>query len=246
MPAWLRFIRARLDPVSYLGLQLSLGALLLIGASWAFGSIAEEVLEREELVAVDMQLSYWLNSLQTPWLTDIMLKVSSLHGMQGMTALVLVAALLLAWKRYWTWMVILLFTVPSGAALNVLMKTVFERARPSFASSFMTVTDYSFPSGHTCASTLFYGVLAAFLVPRMPSWRWRALVCWCALGLIALVAFSRLYLGAHFLTDVLGGFAEGIAWLALCVTAAHTFARHRAERRSRLGTGRQANHEIVG
>lgn len=227
-PGWVKFLRARLNPASYLGLQLTLGVLIVVGASWIFGSIADEVLEQEEFVAIDKQISQWLNGLATPRLTEIMLKISDLHGVQGMSVLLLIAALVLAWKRYWTWLVILLVAVPGGAAINVLMKKVFERTRPQFESPLLMLTDYSFPSGHTSASTLFYGVLAALLVPRIRLWRWRALVCMGALCLVALVAFSRLYLGAHFLSDVLAGFSVGVAWLALCLTATHTFARYQS------------------
>ena len=123
---------------------------------------------------------------------------------------------------------ILLGAVPGGAAITVRMKKVIARTRPQIESPRLMLTAYSFPSGHPSASTLFDGVLAALLGPRIRLWRWRALVCMGALCLVALVAFSRLYLGAHFLSDVLAGFAVGVAWLALCLTATHTFARHQS------------------
>lgn len=226
-----KFLIERLKPGSYLGLQLTAGALVLLAASWMFGSIADEVLEEDELAAIDLRLSQWANGLEMPRVTPIMHGISDLHGVYGMTALVLIAALLLAWKRYWPWLMILLIAVPGGAVLNVLMKRIFERARPQFDTPLLTLADYSFPSGHTCASTLFYGVVASVLVPRIQSWRGRVLVCAGALLMVMLVAFSRLYLGAHFLSDVLAGFAEGLAWLALCLTAIHTYIGHRARNR---------------
>jgi undecaprenyl-diphosphatase len=231
--AWLRFLRNRLTPGSYLGLQLTCGALAVIAARWAFGSIADEVLEESEFVTTDHNISRWLNGLSTSWLTNIMLAVSDMHSAAGISVLMVLAILALAWKRYWSWAMILLITVPSGGLLNVLMKSAFQRARPQFDPPLLMLADYSFPSGHTCASTLFYGVLASLLVPRMASWRMRSVVVAAALGMVTLVAFSRLYLGAHFLSDVLAGFAEGVAWLALCLTATHTYLGHRAWRRTR-------------
>lgn len=226
MPGRYRY-HARPNPGRYFSQQLILGVLVLLGASWVFGSIADEVLEQDAFAAIDHFLSQWLNAMKTPGLTDIMLKVSAMHGVRGMSLLVLVTALALLWKKYGFWLMVMLLAVPGGALLNVLMKQVFERARPQLDSPVLALHDYSFPSGHTCASTLFYGVLAALLVSRTRSWRRRALACAMALGMVALVAFSRLYLGAHFLSDVLGGFAEGVAWLALCMTATHTYVRHR-------------------
>ncbi|NGM86840.1 phosphatase PAP2 family protein [Parapusillimonas sp. SGNA-6] len=230
---WLRFLRNRLAPGSYLGLQLTCGALVMIAASWVFGSIADEVLEESEFVTVDHNMSRWLNRLSAPWLTDIMMAISDMHGTRGISVLMVLALLVLAWKRLWSWAMILLVTVPSGGLLNVLMKQAFQRARPQFDPPLLMLTDYSFPSGHTCASTLFYGVMASLLVPRIASWRTRSLVVAVMLGMVALVAFSRLYLGAHFLSDVLAGFAEGVAWLALCLTATHTYLGHRAWKRAR-------------
>lgn len=75
------------------------------------------------------------------------------------------------------------------------------------------------------SATVLYGVLAAFIVSRTQAWRWRVFVVLAALFVVVLVAFSRLYLGAHYLSDVLGAWAEGIAWLALCLTGVHTLHR---------------------
>lgn len=222
-----------MTPGRYLSLQLVSGAIVMIGASWLFGSIADEVLEQSEFVALDHIISQWLSGVSTPWLTNIMMGISDMHSAKGISVMMALAAVALTWKRYWNWLLILLITVPSGGLLNVMMKLAFQRARPQFDEPLLVLTDYSFPSGHTCSSTLFYGVLAALLVARLPSWRGRGIACAAALGMISLVAFSRLYLGAHFLSDVLAGFAEGVAWLALCITATHTYLGHRAYKRAR-------------
>lgn len=216
-----------LHPGTYLSLQLISGVLVLVGASWIFGSIADEVLEQDAFAALDTSIFQWLHSMSTPALTDIMLAISAVHGVWGMSVLVLIAASVLLWKRHGFWLIVLLVAVPGGAILNVGMKQAFERARPQLEAPVLVLHDYSFPSGHTCASTLFYGVIAAFMVSHTRSWQRRANICIAALCMVALVAFSRLYLGAHFLTDVMAGFAEGIAWLALSMTAIHTYMHHR-------------------
>ena len=75
-------------------------------------------------------------------------------------------------------------------------------------------------------ATVLYGAIAAYLVTRISDWRWRVLVIFLAMLLTALVGFSRIYLGAHYLSDVLGAMAEGLAWLSLCLTVVH-FIWHR-------------------
>ncbi|MBV9890259.1 MAG: phosphatase PAP2 family protein, partial [Rhizobacter sp.] len=100
-----------------------------------------------------------------------------------------------------------------------LLKLAFHRGRPSFDDPFVTLATYSFPSGHVAGSTIFYGLLVVAVFARTTSARWRALAVAGALLAVALVAFSRMLLGAHFLSDVIAAFAEGAAWLAIALGA---------------------------
>jgi len=222
------FLHARLSPRSYLGLNLTLGALVLIAASWLFGSIAEDVLSGDPLTIIDIRVAKWFHAHATPLLTQCMLLITHLHGPIAISILMALAVLYLAWKCDWYWLVCLVVTVPSGMLLNVLMKYAFHRARPSFDNPLFALSSYSFPSGHAAGATLFYGVLAAMLVSKIDAWRLRVIIVLTALALILLVGLSRIYLGAHYLSDVLGGFAEAMAWLTLCLLGIHTYWQHRA------------------
>lgn len=217
------FLQARLSPSSYLGLNLTLGALVLIGASWLFGGLAEDVVNGDPITLVDVQVANWFHAHATPRVTQIMLAISDSHGPVGMSILVALTALYFAWERAWYWLICLLVTVPTGALLNVLVKYAFHRARPSFEHPLVSVTTYSFPSGHASGSALFYGVLAAYLASRLGGWRPRIVIVLCAFALVILVALSRLYLGAHYLSDVLAGMAEAMTWLSLCLVGIHTY-----------------------
>jgi membrane protein DedA with SNARE-associated domain/membrane-associated phospholipid phosphatase len=228
----LAFIRARLSPRSYLGLELTTGALVLIGASWLFGGIAEDVVNGDPLTLVDVQVAQWFHDHATPLVTRVMLAITHFHDPVRVTVAVLLMAGYLAWKRNWYWLICLSLTVPFGMLLNVLMKYSFHRIRPSFDNPLLLASSYSFPSGHVAGATLFYGVMAAMLVARLAAWRWRVLVVLAAVGLVLLVALTRLYLGVHYLSDVLAAFAEGIAWLTLCLTGMNTFWQHRAGTRA--------------
>lgn len=234
----IRFLQARFSPQGYLGLHLTVGALVVIGASWLFGGIAEDVFTGDPLVVVDQRVADWLHAHATPGLTSFMSAVSDLHGIVAITVYVAVFALFLAVKRYWHWLLALVLAVPGGALLNVLAKQAFHRMRPSFADEVLALTSFSFPSGHVLIATVLYGVLAAFVVSRVRAWRWRVFAVLAAFFAVVLVAFSRLYLGVHYLSDVLGAWAEGIAWLALCLTGVHTLHRLNESPPSRPSVGR--------
>jgi membrane-associated phospholipid phosphatase len=228
------FVRARLSPEEYLGLHLTLGAIALVVASWLFGIIAKDVATNDALTVVDVRLASWFHAHATPTLTKTMLFVTHLGDTAVVICLTLLFALFLLWRRQRYWLLTLALTVPCGMLLNMLLKLAFARARPSFNDS-LVLTTFSFPSGHTMAATVFFGTVATFLVWSIRGLGRRVLTVLVASLLIALVAFSRIYLGVHYLSDVLAAIAAGLAWLALCLTGVDTLRRRRFHfRRQRL------------
>jgi undecaprenyl-diphosphatase len=179
------------------------------------------------LVTLDARIAAWLHAHATPGLTSFMLAVSYANSTVAISIWGVILALALARMREWYWMLAVALSVAGGLALNVLLKHAFERARPRFDDSLVSLDSYSFPSGHTAAATVFYGVLAAFLVSRYRQKRLRALIVVGAIAAIMLVAFSRIYLGAHYLSDVVAAAASSTAWLALCLTSVHGRVRRR-------------------
>lgn len=129
------------------------------------------------------------------------------------------------------WVASAALSVYGGMFLNVLLKNVFQRARPHFENPILTLTSYGFPSGHTMAATVFYGTLCAFVLSQTARWQWRILAISGAAFMIGLVGFSRMYLGAHYLTDVLGAMVEGLVWVALSLTAIGLIRRRRRRNR---------------
>lgn len=221
------FVRDRFSPTSYLGLQLTAGAVLLTGASWLFGGIAEDVVTGDPLTVIDLRVAQWFHAHSTALMTQAMLAATNILGPVAVVLGVVVVCAWLAWKRNGYWLLCVGLTVPSGMLLNVAMKHAFHRARPSFDDPLLLLATYSFPSGHVAGATLFYGVMAAMVVARTAAWHWRVTAILGAFTLVALVALTRVYLGVHYLSDVLAAFAEGIAWLTLCLTGIHTYWAHR-------------------
>ncbi|MDX6576843.1 MAG: hypothetical protein QOE96_2796 [Blastocatellia bacterium] len=211
-----RFIEARLSRKEPSGLYLTLTLLMLIAAACVFGAIAEDVVTNDPLTLVDARFSAWLHNHSVAWLTRILFLITSLHSTLGVTLMTLGVSAYLWIKRLRVWVLMLTVAVFGGMALNVLLKHVFVRPRPLFENPLLTLTTYSFPSGHTLMATVFYGTLCALVWTRSRRWLWRALAIGVAGVMILLVGFSRIYLGVHYLSDVLAAIAEGLAWLGFC------------------------------
>lgn len=200
-------------------------AFLIAGA--IFLALAWNVAARTTLVALDVRVADWLHAHGNRALTFLLLAVTHLHSPAALGAWTALFAALLARLRERYWILTLLAAVAGGMLLNQLLKSAYERLRPHFDQPLLELSSFSFPSGHTAGAVLFYGVLAAFLVSRSYDWRRRAAAVGGAMALVALVAFSRLYLGAHYLSDVLAATCSSTVWLVLCLAGGHALARGR-------------------
>lgn len=228
-----KFVAARLTPGEELGLHFTVGIALMLFAAWVFGGIAEEVVEAEEITLLDDWLARWFNARATPAFTQAMMYVTHAHNTAGMLIMTTALGIYFYLRKAQYWLLALLLSVPGGMLLNVILKHVFQRARPSLENPLLTLTTYSFPSGHTVAATLFYGLIAAYLVCQSSRWKTRFLIVLGACVMVGLVGLSRMYLGVHYLTDVLAAIAEGCGWLAICITGVSTLRRRRAARATR-------------
>lgn len=229
----LQFLRDRLSLEGYLGLQMTIGLLLFIGASWLFGGIAEDVVHGDPLTVIDKDIAIWLRERTTPGMLTLMQLITDLASPVCATVVSSLIVLVLCWKRYWYRLFAFILVFPGGMVMAFLLKIAFHRSRPSFLDSSAILGGYSFPSGHTMAAMLLYGILAVLGVIAIDSWRWRVGMVISACITVMLVGFSRMYLSAHYMSDVLAAIAIGFAWLALCLTAVNTLRRHRTHRDTR-------------
>lgn len=245
LPRLQRFAANRFSPEGEYGLHLTIGLALLLGAMAVFAQLAGAVVAGAPITQLDADIAHWLHlhARQGGFLRDALLILTHLHSTPGVLAIAACAALWLyrAGQRYWT--VALIASVPGGMLLNVALKHTFERIRPHFAEPILTLSTYSFPSGHAMAATVLYGVLACYAARRASTWAGRVLPFVLAAMMIGAVAFSRMYLGAHYLTDILAALAEGCGWLAICISGTATLNRRRAAR-ERRASGAAPHQEI--
>ncbi len=221
----IEFLQDRLTPGGYLGLHLTIGAAVILLASWWFGGIAEDLLNHDPLVVVDQRIAFWFHQHATPGLTRIVQGITFFGSPELVASVATAVALFFLARRSWYRLFAVVLAMVGGGLLDTGLKVLFARPRPVFVHPIVVAHGFSFPSGHTMGATLLYGFLALAVARAAQTWRWRVLVVIIACWIILLVGFSRLYLGAHFLSDVMGGMAAGIAWLAFSLTAVSTLRR---------------------
>lgn len=212
------------------GTRLAIGALLFICGTGIFAGVAEDVVAGGSLTGVDASVAAWFHARATPAVTQGMLFFTHLHGTLSVSILALLLAAYLAWRNEGYWVLTLSAVLPVGMLINVLLKQIFLRARPSFSDPILTLASYSFPSGHVAGATLFYGVLAAFLCSRLRTWPWQAAIVLAACVLVVLVGLTRLYLGVHYFSDVVAAAAWSTAWVVLCLIGVAALKRRRRAR----------------
>lgn len=208
-----RQIVSLIDPARPESRALLMGVLLLIGSLWLFFGILEDVLTGDPLVRADSAVYHFLQGLRTAWGDRLMVVVTEL-GDAVMTSAVAVAVL--AWlllRRAWRTAGYWVGAVGVAALFTTVLKLLMHAPRPT-AGLYGGWDAFSFPSGHATVNAALYGFLA-FLLARELHPRWRAALVAVATLLVTAIAFSRLYLGAHWVADVAAGLAVSTAWVAL-------------------------------
>jgi membrane-associated phospholipid phosphatase len=194
-------------------LQLVLFALSL-GALMLFAKLAEDYLDREAITRWDVEFSRWLHLHSSAALVSLFKVVTYAGNAAFLAVLALAAVLFLLRRRALNEAVLLCVGVVGIEAVNALLKLAFHRPRPELA--YVHLDTYSFPSGHAAGSSAIYAILL-YLLARERGWGVRIACALAWLGIVGVVAFSRLYLEVHYLSDVLAGISLGTAWAAACL-----------------------------
>ena len=207
-------------------LTLAVAAALLAAA--AFARVAEDYLTNDPLARWDVRLARWLAGERSSVGNDFFRVLTYVGSPAAALAISFIACVVLYRRRRLAEVALLTVVLAGGELLNVILKLAFHRPRPEVA--FLHLDTYSFPSGHAMLSTAAYGTLAYLAWSRWRTTPARVAVVLGAVVLVGLISFSRLYLGVHYLSDVLGGAAGGVFWLAVSI-ALYTLYGERFARR---------------
>ena len=177
------------------------------------------------LAGPDHEVAGWFHAHLTRTFVTVLRAFTEFGSSEWIGVVLFFVVLFFVWKRWWPSLVTLIVAVPCGMLLNEWVKVLVHRHRPFVDGPFVDWSGYSFASGHTIGATLLYGQLLLFVLPALKTRHWRLLCISSATSLVLLVGFSRIALGAHFLTDVLAGIFFGIIWLMLCTLAGRPIRR---------------------
>jgi membrane-associated phospholipid phosphatase len=225
-----RFLAARFARGEYLGLHLTIGFLVSVAGLGLFGLIAEDVIHQEALTRLDLTVFHWLRVHATPASYGFWSVISAMGSGVALTVLAVGVGLLLLLRHRRFVLAGWVVAFVGAGLLDAALKLLIRRERPPGAVDFLTHISWSFPSGHALGSLVGYGMLTYLLVLaiRDPSLRIGVIVG--AVLLILAVGISRLYLGVHYLSDVMGGYAAGTLWLSACISGLEVVRRWRARK----------------
>lgn len=229
LPGW---AQRRFDPSGRYGLRLTLFALAATLVAVPFSFLLLQVLDSGPLTEVDQGAAEAIHE----WIRDSRFLVAlafffSFLGVPPWFYVTVGASAYWFYRRgYWRVALFMVTTPLIGGVISTTVKVLVDRPRPELDDPITHAFGKSFPSGHAMTSTVAYGTLLLAFMPMLPPrWRPRAIAGYVAL--VLLISASRLGLGVHYLSDVLGGIVLGAAWL--CVSVA-TFRIWRREQRKRV------------
>jgi len=203
-------------------IKVLLVIFFIIGGTWGFVELADEVAEGstqnfDQMVLHSLREAEDLSQPLGPyWVTLFFSDFTALGGGVVLTFLTFAIAGYFWLVKNYRSLLLVLIAALGGGAIDVLLKETFMRPRPDILIRLTEATSYSFPSGHSMMSAVVYLSLAAILARNLTQMKLRIFVISLALFLTFFIGVSRIYLGVHYPTDVLGGWSAGLAWASLC------------------------------
>ncbi len=213
-PALTRWMANRLNTEQFTRLPLTVLCIGMVVTIGTLSEVAENIVKSEMMVRVDMVFTDWLFQGRTSQLSTFFYGLTAFGSAYVTIGIGVLASVGFTYtKRFRNLMILWLLMLGVGAFVQ-LGKREFSRPRPP-AIAYYNVSGFSFPSGHSATATTLYGLLGYWWTRRLRQTRSRVWVGAATIILILLVGFSRIYLGVHYLSDVLGGYLLGICWLII-------------------------------
>ena len=227
-PRTAKFIAARFARGEYLGLHLTVGFLISLAALWIFAGVTEDVVTHDPLTNFDLALTTWIRAHTTSSGDRIFTAVSLIGSPIAMAAVGMIGAVIIVVRRKWLELAAWVAGFMGAGVLSYILKIVIQRPRPVGATAFLHGESFSFPSGHALGSLVGYGMLAYVIGSNwITTTRGRFRLVIATAVLVVAIGISRLYLGVHYFSDVVGGYAVGVLWLSVCISALQVAERRR-------------------
>ena len=224
---FVEFVRSRFSPRSYLGLHLTVGLLAVTGLTWLFGGIVDAISEQGPRGGLDRTVALFVAAQRTPTLDSAVGVIAMLANPIWLAFVVGVGALTYARRREASLSIAALLFLATAYALAYGLQAMFAKHAASQSELVLVNGFAGFPSAALTASTAGYGMLCYLLAAETQSWRLQTLSVAAALYIVALIGLAGIYSGLA-LSAIVGGFALGGCWLAICVTGSRTYRRLRA------------------
>ena len=212
----------------WLARHVGIAVILFIIGSLLFGAMAYDLKTNGPLIRTDLALASSLHAdaVRTASTTNETATFGFFLGKEMLELIGVILVIYFLHKRFWPELGMILIGWSGGTLIWTFVTRYFDRARPA-AQMGIDVHYPSFPSGHTMQAMLCFGLLAYFLIPRMPSLFWKWVIAIAAVLTMLFIGASRVFQGGHYLTDVLAGYGLGLAWGALVYTLMEFFTLRR-------------------
>jgi Membrane-associated phospholipid phosphatase len=204
----------------WFGKRPAIGLMLFLFGGLSFAGLGYNLLVQGPLVQLDTSVYRDLlaQARAAPWAVNEIMLFGFFVGKQVILLIFTILILYFIYQRYWRELAMLVLSSGGGNFVWTYFINYFDRPRPSEQTGLVINTIPSFPSGHAMSAVICYGLLAYLLIPKMPSVAWKWVVGIAALLIVLFDGFSRIFQGSHYLTDVLAGYALGLAWASLVYT----------------------------
>ena len=219
--------------LEFLSLSLLLGLATAIVALIFFGWLADEALEGDAQ-HFDEVTRAAVHQFATPLLTAVMRGFSFVGSTIALSVGTIFVVVQFAMRKWGREARLFAITMIGAGLLNITLKLAFKRPRPVPFFNLSPPETYSFPSGHSLTSAVFFGALAAILTARIKSKRVQVAIWIVATAMFLLIGLSRIYLGVHYTTDVIAGFAAALIWILVVRFVEMELARRRKRRAADL------------
>lgn len=181
-------------------------------------------------LAFDSSVLVWINSKASQTYDSLFIVITELGGVYVVATTTLALFLYFLRKKFYAKAILVALGVGGAAAIGYMLKALFERTRPDLWEWIITETNFSFPSGHAIGCS----ALALCVVALLWNTKWRYYAVVGAVIYVFVISFSRLYLGVHYPSDIIGGWLLSSAWVALLTSLIHLYQLDNLTKRGAL------------